>query len=76
MHFRVVAGARIGHPRRASAAAGGTRNEAFQPEIVLLADVPIGLLKVARDRNTWALIQIQILPEKQRGRNQRSAVSG
>jgi ribosomal protein S18 acetylase RimI-like enzyme len=36
-------------------------------EIVLLADVPIGLLKLARDGNTWELIQIQILPENQGG---------
>jgi len=33
--------------------------------IILLANEPIGLVKVARDGRQWRLIQIQIVPEKQ-----------
>lgn len=34
-------------------------------EIILLRDMPIGLLKVARDGTKWDLIQIQLAPEHQ-----------
>ena len=35
-------------------------------EIILLAGAPVGLLKVVRDPGSWDLLQIQIVPEKQR----------
>jgi ribosomal protein S18 acetylase RimI-like enzyme len=34
-------------------------------EVLLEGGVPVGLLKVARDRAPWELIQIQLLPELQ-----------
>lgn len=36
-------------------------------EIILLSGAPVGLLKVVRSPDSWDLIQIQILPEKQGG---------
>lgn len=36
-------------------------------EITLLSGTPIGLLKVVRSEDSWDLVQIQILPEKQGG---------
>lgn len=34
-------------------------------EIILLSGTPVGLLKVVRSPESWDLVQIQILPEKQ-----------
>ena len=36
-------------------------------EIILLSGTPVGLLKVVRGEDSWDLVQIQILPEKQGG---------
>lgn len=36
-------------------------------QIILLANQPIGLLKIVRDGKQWELVQIQIVPEKQGG---------
>jgi len=44
-------------------------------EVILLAGVPVGLLKVVRNPGDWALVQIQIVPEKQ-GRGFGSTIIG